>query len=93
MNNINETELHILNKCFENEILKNNLTQEQLLEIEKVLREYINFSSKYNNEGIDTGEAYINKYGNSNIVDWFEGLKSTKDFIKDFKLESTNYIK
>lgn len=86
-----ENKFYILDKCFEYEVLKNSLTNEQLVEIDKVLKQYREFSEKYNNEelDIDTGEEYINKYGNENVIDWFEGLKRTEDFIKDFLLENS----
>ena len=34
---------------------------------------------------------YEGRYGNYNIIEWYEGLKSTKFFLEDFKLERDDY--
>lgn len=34
----------------------------------------------------DTISEYESKYGNYNIIDWYEGLKSTESFLEEFML-------
>ena len=43
------------------------------------------------NQKRDIIGEYEGRYGNYNIIEWYEGLKSTKSFLEDFKLERDDY--
>ena len=74
----------ILESCRDYEILKKELTTVQLTYINNTLVEYSNYINKNNDGKIDTIDYYTKKYGNANIIDWFEGLKDTREFIEDY---------
>lgn len=69
-----------LEQCTDFEILKANLTLEQLEELEKVLELYLSY--EYVDEFVeDTGKRYV--------ADWYESLISTDellDYVKEWKL-------
>ena len=82
-----KSDLYFVEECIDYEILKNNLSSEDLINLEKVLEHFNNYQNKYDDGVIDLASEYIDKYGNSNIIGWYEGLKSTKSFLEDFNLE------
>lgn len=69
--------MKILQKCKDYSILKSILSMEQLKNIDNIL-------IHYENNNIDT-ENYINKYGNGNIISWYEGVVDTKEFLRDIR--------
>lgn len=69
--------LEILKTCKDYSILENSLKYEFLEEIESKLQHYLNYILK--NDNIDD---YKKEHGNHYIVDWFEGMINTKDFIR-----------
>lgn len=84
---VKANELYFVKDCIDYEVLENNLSNEDLLKLESVLIHFNNYQNKYDNGEIDIISNYIEKFGNSNIIEWYEGLKSTKSFIEDYKLE------
>lgn len=69
--------MKILQKCKDYSTLRSILSMEQLKNIDNIL-------IHYENSNIDT-ENYINKYGNSDIISWYEGLIDTRDFLRDIR--------
>ena len=69
--------MKILQKCKDYSTLKSILSMEQLKNIDNTL-------IHYENSNIDT-ENYINKYGNGNIISWYEGVVDTKEFLRDIR--------
>lgn len=82
-----KNDLYFVKECIDYEVLKNNLSSEDLINLEKVLEHFNNYQNKYDDGVIDLTSEYIDKYGNSNIIEWYEGLKTTKSFLEDFNLE------
>lgn len=82
-----KNDLYFVKQCVDYDILKNNLSNEDLIYLEKVLAQFNNYQNKYDDGTIDIIIEYIDKYGDSNIIEWYEGLKSTKSFLEDFSLE------
>jgi len=82
-----KNDLYFVKQCVDYEVLKKNLSSEDLINLEKVLEHFNNYQNKYDDGVIDLTSEYIDKYGNSNIIEWYEGLKSTKSFLEDFSLE------
>lgn len=72
-----KNEFKILRECKDYNILLDNLTYNQMKNIENVLEHYLDAFTDIN--------EYIFSYGNADIINWYEGILSTKDFIKDYK--------
>ena len=100
-------DLRYVESCAEYESLKESLNDEDLIKINNVIEEnYYNFMDEHRRKEIEEvakkydidinllndiiGE-YEGRYGNYNIIEWYEGLKSTKFFLEDFKLERDDY--
>lgn len=69
--------LEILKTCKDYYILKENLKYEFLENMENKLQHYLKYMLK--NDNIDD---YKKEHGNYDIVNWFEGIINTKDFIR-----------
>lgn len=78
--------MSILETCVDYKILKDNLTAQQLESIDRVLKHFQAYEEKYDDGEIDIIGDYIRLYGNGYIIDWFEGLMSTQDFLEEIKL-------
>ena len=78
--------MSILETCVDYKILKDNLTAQQLESIDKILKHFQAYQVKYDDGNIDIIGDYMRLYGNDYIIDWFEGLMSTEDFIEEIKL-------
>lgn len=83
----------IIEKCKDYETLKNNLSTKQLEELDKILEHYEDYKSKCYNENLIKNEDYefdiedyTRIYGNGYIVDWFEGLWGTQEFLEEIRL-------
>ena len=75
-----------LESCKDYSILKGKLNKSQLSYINNVINNYIEYLYEYDDGNINTdiiGE-YCNKYGNELIIDWYEGLITTDEFLEDF---------
>lgn len=81
-----ENKLEILNNCKDYDYLINNLTHDQIKNIEKVLKHYLNYL-----EHSDDIDKYIFNYGNSAIIHWYEGTLNTEDFIDRYKTYQNYY--
>lgn len=82
-----KNDLYFVEECIDYEVLKDNLSSEDLINLEKVLEHFNSYQNKHDDGTIDLLSEYIDKYGNSNIIEWYEGLKTTKSFLEDFNLE------
>lgn len=78
--------MSILETCVDYKILKDNLTAQQLESIDKILKHFQAYQVKYDDGEIDIIGDYMRLYGNDYIIDWFEGLMSTQDFLEEIKL-------
>ena len=78
--------MKILNTCKDYKELKNNLDLKTLNKIDKILTHFENYMNKnWNREDINVYDNYYNIYGNGYVIDWFEGLIDTKEFIDIIK--------
>ena len=82
--------LNILKNTKDYEYLKSKLTKEDLINMEKVLEDFIYYQSLYDDGNIDIIGEYQSKYGNDYIIDWYEGLLDTDDFIKTLNCDIEN---
>ena len=85
-------DLNELKQCVDFKILKENLSQTELEIIEKQLEDYKFYQQIYDDGEIDIIGEYTCKYGNNNLIDWLEGVKSTEDFIDDLRIENEQDI-
>lgn len=84
-------DLSYIKECLDYPVLKENLNDEQLLYINGILKEFNQYQNKYDAGEINVIDEYISKYGNSNIIEWYEGMKATESFLEDFNLEKGEY--
>ena len=57
-----------------------------LQHLNNVIKKFNNYVSKFDDGEKDIISEYEGKYGNYNIIDWYEGLKSTESFLEEFML-------
>lgn len=81
-----EDNLKILEHCKDFNYLANNLTYNQIKNIEKALEHYLNYL-----EYSDDIDKYIFNYGNPDIIHWYEGTLDTIDFIDRYKTYQDYY--
>ena len=84
-------DLRYVESCTEYESLKENLNDEDLIKINNVIKDFTFYENSYDDGERDILGEYEGRYGNYNIIEWYEGLKSTKSFLEDFKLERDDY--
>lgn len=89
--------MDIIKTCVDYEILKSKLDIDTLNKIDKVLKHYENYIKK-NDDGIkDIIGEYYDIYGNGFVVDWYEGLMSTEEFIEElengYEIDLSIYIR
>ena len=73
--------MKIINKCKDYEILKENLNEDTLKEIDEVLIQYEDWKTK----GDEDYTHFEDYYGNGNTIEWYEGLMETEEFIKEIR--------
>lgn len=74
-----------LKNCKDYHILKAELTNEQLDMIDKVIKHYIAYAEKYDDGKINIIGDYTRLYGNDYVLNWYEGLMATEEFIAEVK--------
>lgn len=84
-------DLRYVESCAEYESLKESLNDEDLIKINNVIKDFTFYENSYDDGERDIIGEYEGRYGNYNIIEWYEGLKSTKFFLEDFKLERDDY--
>lgn len=82
-----DIDLSYIKECVDYPTLKENFTKEELVEINNVIKDFDSYVNKYDDGIKDIITEYEMQYGNDNIIEWYEGLKTTKSFIEDFNLE------
>ena len=70
--------MKVLDKCRDFKALKNKFSNDILEKIDDVLNEYENGKISIKNE-------YTNTFRKQCVIDWYESLMSTKDFVKEIK--------
>lgn len=83
--------MRYVESCAEYESLKESLNDEDLIKINNVIKDFTFYENSYDDGERDIIGEYEGRYGNYNIIEWYEGLKSTKSFLEDFKLERDDY--
>lgn len=86
----NNNDFNYIEECVDYPTLKENFTKEELIEINNIIKDFKTYVNEYDDGIKDIITEYEMKYGNDNIIEWYEGLKATKSFIEDFKLEKDN---
>lgn len=77
-------DLRQLTQCVDFIKLKETFSDEILQEIEKVLEDYHFYQSLYDDGDIDIIDQYTRNYGNRNVIDWYEGIISTEEFVETY---------
>lgn len=78
--------LDYIKNCKDYSLLKDTLSDNELIEINSVIKEFDDYVSNFDDGEKDIISEYESKYGNYNIIDWYEGLKSTESFLEEFTL-------
>jgi len=77
-------DLRELTQCVDFIKLKDIFSDEVLEEIEKVLEDYHFYQSLYDDGEIDIINEYTQKYGNRSVIDWYEGITPTEEFVEKY---------
>jgi len=77
-------DLRELTQCVDFIKLKDIFSDEVLEEIEKVLEDYHFYQSLYDDGEMDIINEYTQKYGNRSVIDWYEGITSTEEFVEKY---------
>ena len=77
----------ILSNCIDYPILKENISEEKLKQLEKGLESFKYYQSIYDDGDIDIIGEYESKYGNNYLIEWYEGMMATDSFIEIANLE------
>ncbi len=72
----------VLSNCIDFPVLQKNLPYEVLENMEKGLESFEYYQSMYDDGKIDIIEDYISKYGNENLINWYEGIMTTDSLIE-----------
>ena len=80
-----EKKLQFLDTCVDFSILKQQLKTHTLWEIDKIITDFVLYQNEYDNGEKDIIDEYISKFGNDFIINWYEGLMETNDFITEMK--------
>ena len=78
-----------LSKCRDFSILKEKLSEDTLKQLEKGIASYEYYQSKFYDDGDIIGE-YQRKYGNVDLINWYEGLMETDELIKTLNCSFEN---
>lgn len=73
-----------VSQCKDYSKLKDLLTDNELSEIDQILYDFNQYQVKYDDGEKDIISEYEQKYGNANVIDWYEGIKDTESFLDDF---------
>ena len=74
-----------LESCVDYNILKRYLSEEELQYMDGVINHYLDYLEKYDDGVCDIIGRYNGEYGNYEIIDWYEGIITTKEFLQDYK--------
>ena len=85
-NNVDHEPFRYLNGVYDGEKLKENLSNQELMDIDNTIEDFYAYIDRYENENVI--RDYVNKYDDRGIIKWVEGLTSTNDFVKDYKEQS-----
>lgn len=82
---LEDIEDNTLKDCKDFEILKEHFTEKEINIMQREINNYLSYLEN-NDDGIsDVVENYIRDNGNRYLIDWYEGLISTEDFINEVK--------
>lgn len=79
----------MLKNCKDYEILKKYLNEDLLNEIDYMIKEYEEWLSTDESGDYTKSPMY---YGNSHIIEWYEGLNDTYDFMIEFLEKKIEYM-
>lgn len=82
---LEDIEDNTLKDCKDFEILKEHFTEKEINIMQREINNYLSYLEN-NDDGIsDVVENYTRENGNRYLIDWYEGLISTEDFINEVK--------
>lgn len=90
--------MEYLKLCVDYNTLKENLNNKQLTYIGNILKHYEDYINQwykehlvgnYVNEDRDYTE-YTQQFGNNYIIEWYEGLMTTEELLKE--IQENNYL-
>ena len=80
-----ETKMQFLDSCIDFDMLKKEFDEKTLFDIDKVIAHFVLYQLDNDNGEKDIISEYTSKFGNEYIIDWFEGIINTNEFIKILK--------
>jgi len=75
-------DLKLLKQCVDFNKLKDNLTDVILKDLEKGLEDFTFYEQLYDDGEIDIIGNYIDKNGNGYLIDWYEGMITTDEYLE-----------
>lgn len=82
---LEDIEDNTLKDCKDFDILKEHFTEKEINTMQREINNYLSYLEN-NDDGIsDVVENYTRENGNRYLIDWYEGLISTEDFINEVK--------
>lgn len=87
-NSYKREDLLYISQCVDYSKLKDVLTNEELQEIDEILYDFHQYQFKYGDGKRDIVSDYKQEYGNASVIDWYEGLKDTEEFLDEFKIDN-----
>ena len=75
-----------LESCVDYEIIKEHLSEKQLEELSNIIEHYVWYINEYDNGTNDVIGEYMEEYGNYLIIDWYEGIITTEEFLDQIEM-------
>ena len=72
-----------LESCVDYYILKENLSEKQLEMMNNIIEHYLWYLKEFDDGVCDIIGDYKNEYGNYLVIDWYEGLIGTQEFLEE----------
>lgn len=82
---LEDIEDNTLKDCKDFEILKEHFTEKEINIMQREINNYLSYLENNDDAISDVVENYTRENGNRYLIDWYEGLISTEDFINEVK--------
>lgn len=82
---LEDIEDNTLKDCKDFEILKEHFTEKEINIMQREINNYLSYLENNDDDISDVIENYTREYGNRYLIDWYEGLISTEEFINEVK--------
>ena len=72
-----------LESCVDYNIIKEHISEEQLKIMSNIIEHYLWYLGEFDDGDCDIIGDYKNEYGNYIVINWYEGLITTKEFLEE----------